>query len=77
MTSFRTIRNGLFGMAVAGALGFGGTQLMATPALSSTATSCAEVPCELEACDLCCQALVTGPLTSGYCGPEGQCLCAF
>ncbi len=73
MVSLRAIRNGLFGAAIAGALGFGGSQLMA----STPAQPCGNAPCELEACDSCCRAFFPGPLTSGFCGPEGQCLCAI
>jgi hypothetical protein len=72
MVNLRRIRNGLFGAAIAGALGFGGAQLMATPS-----QTCVNIPCENEeARDRCCQALFPGPLTTGFCGPEGECLCA-
>jgi hypothetical protein len=75
MSTLRSIRNPLLGAAIAAALGFGGNHLFAERA-GCTEPTCANVPCELEACDRCCQALFPGPITSGFCGPEGECRCA-
>ena len=71
MRVIRKFRGGLFGAAIAGALGFGATQAFATDPPQSV------IPCDSVACDRYCQAMYPGPLTSGYCGPEGECRCAI
>jgi hypothetical protein len=65
--TMETMRRGVFGVAAAAALVFGGTQAMASPAPAE-----AGPVCETGACNRACQAL---GLIGGYCTEPVGCSC--
>jgi hypothetical protein len=69
-TTARHIRRGVFGAAVAVALGFGGTQALASPAPAVQA----EPRCTLDWCDRFCKAIGAH---SGTCLKDEGCACAL
>ena len=71
MTGIATkVRNGLVAASLLGALGFGATQALATPAAPSKAAVCSPGQCDKQ-----CKAQF-GPFASGFCDPFGGCSCA-
>lgn len=60
------IRLGVFGLALAGALGFGASQALATPAPRQAPPSCDEI------CNRVCQA---AGFIGGFCGSGPSCSC--
>ena len=67
------LRGGVFGLAVAGVLAFGGSQALAAPAPEQGPPTC-----DPAVCSRICKALF-GPFAGGFCpqGPNGPCECAF
>ena len=66
MRSIRTARRGVLGLAFAGALGFGASQALATPAAAMAAPSCDTL------CNRVCQA---AGFIGGFCGDGVSCSC--
>jgi hypothetical protein len=64
------VRNGLVAASLVGALGFGATQALATPAEAAKAAVCSPGQCDKQ----CKQQF--GPFAAGYCDPFGGCSCA-
>jgi hypothetical protein len=68
MTTTRTMRGWVFGVATASALGFGGTQVFAAPAPAARG----ERVCDDEVCNQICLATFNN---GGRCGSRGICVC--
>ena len=66
MRSIRTVRRGVLGLALAGALGFGASQALASPAAAPAAPSCDTL------CNRVCQA---AGFIGGFCGDGVSCSC--
>ena len=62
----RNARRGAFGLAVAGALGFGAAQAVAAPPTAERAV------CNDRLCNRVCQ---TAGFIGGFCGSDGSCNC--
>jgi hypothetical protein len=71
MTTMTTrVRNGLAAASLLAALGFGGTQALARPAVAQAPPTCNPAKCDKD-----CKAQF-GPFAAGYCDPFGGCSCA-
>lgn len=66
MRSIRTVRRGVLGLAFAGALGFGASQALASPAPAAAEQSCDTV------CNRACRA---AGFIGGFCGGGVSCSC--
>jgi hypothetical protein len=66
MRSIRTMRRGVLGLAFTGALGFGASQALASPAAPAAAQSCDTV------CNRVCRA---AGFIGGFCGDGVSCSC--
>jgi hypothetical protein len=63
----RTVRRGVFGVATAAALAFGGAQALAAPAPAQAERVCTDPLCN----EVCLATFNNG----GVCGPRGICVC--
>lgn len=63
------IRNGVLAASMLGALGFGATQALASPAEAEKAAACTQ-----QGCNARCEAQF-GPFAAGFC-ENGECTCA-
>ena len=64
------VRNGVMAAALVGALGFGATQALATPAEPAKDSACSPGKCDKQ-----CKEQF-GPFAGGFCDPFGGCSCA-
>lgn len=63
----RNFARGIFGTLVTGALGFGATQVLASPAPASAAPLCT-----IQQCTLSC---IQRGYAAGFCNPDAMCVC--